>query len=112
MSIQLAERLNADCQCVSLDSGRLEAELERVSPGFHAEVMEGRPHLFSSSVAFVGAEHVARMARLVIAVERVVALPAYREHVWAGRRKRWHAKPRRAGSSSATTSILVTRARN
>ena len=47
MSIQLAERLNADCQCVSLDSGRLEAELERVSPGFHAEVMAGRPHLFS-----------------------------------------------------------------
>ena len=85
MSIQLAERLNADCQCVSLDSGRLEAELERVSPGFHAEVMAGRPHLFSSSVAFVGAEHVARMARLVIAVEQVVALPAYREHVlsWA-----------------------------
>jgi hypothetical protein len=36
-------------------------------------------------VAFVGAEHVARMARLVAAVERVVALPAYREHVlgWA-----------------------------
>lgn len=84
-SVQLAERLNADCQCVSLDSGRLEAELERVSPGFHAEVMEGRPHLFSSSVAFVGAEHVARMARLVAAVERVVALPAYRAHVlsWA-----------------------------
>jgi hypothetical protein len=25
----------------------LEAELERVSPGFHAEVMAGRPHLFS-----------------------------------------------------------------
>ena len=85
MSIQLAERLNADCHCVSLDSARLEAELERVSPGFHAEVMEGRPHLFSSSVAFVGAEHVRRMARLVAAVERVVALPAYRAHVlsWA-----------------------------
>ena len=84
-SIQLAERLNADCHCVSLDSGRLEVELDRVSPGFHAEVMEGRPHLFSSSVAFVSAEHVQRMARLVAAVERVVALPAYREHVlgWA-----------------------------
>jgi len=26
-SVQLAERLNADCQCVSLDSRRLEAEL-------------------------------------------------------------------------------------
>ncbi|MBI5109026.1 MAG: hypothetical protein HZA62_09790 [Rhodocyclales bacterium] len=95
-SIQLAERLNADCQCVSLDRGRLEVELERVSPGFHAEVMAGRPHLFSSSVAFVGAEHVARMARLVAAVERVVALPAYRAHVlsWAPESAR-HATPAR-----------------
>ena len=82
-SIELADRLNAGCQCVSLDRDGLEAELERVSPGFHAEVMAGRPHLFSSSVAFVSAEHVQRMARLVAAVERVVALPAYREHVLA-----------------------------
>ncbi|KAF0166095.1 MAG: hypothetical protein FD157_714 [Rhodocyclaceae bacterium] len=82
-SIELADRLNAGCQCVSLDRAGLEAELERVSPGFHAEVMAGRPHLFSDSVAFVSAEHVQRMARLVAAVERVVALPAYREHVLA-----------------------------
>ena len=84
-SIALADRLNADCHCVSLDSARLESELEKVSPGFHAEVMAGRPHLFSSSVAFVSAEHVGRMARLVAAVERVVALPAYAAHVlgWA-----------------------------
>lgn len=81
--IELADRLNADCHCVSLDSDSLEKELERVSPGFHDEVMAGRPHLFSSSVAFVSAEHVQRMARLVAAVERVVALPAYREHVLA-----------------------------
>jgi hypothetical protein len=82
-SIELADRLNADCHCVSLDRKGLEAELERVSPGFHDEVMAGRPHLFSDSVAFVSAEHVQRMARLVAAVERVVALPAWREHVLA-----------------------------
>ncbi|MCK9382830.1 MAG: hypothetical protein M0P95_17440 [Sulfuritalea sp.] len=82
-SIELADRLNAGCQCVSLDRAGLEAELERVSPGFHAEVMAGRPHLFSDSVAFVSAEHVRRMARLVAAVERVVALPAYAAHVLA-----------------------------
>jgi hypothetical protein len=80
-SIELADRLNADCHCASLDREGLEAELERVSPGFHDEVMAGRPHLFSDSVAFVSAEHVQRMARLVAAVERVVALPVYREHV-------------------------------
>ncbi|OHC63403.1 MAG: hypothetical protein A3H93_06295 [Rhodocyclales bacterium RIFCSPLOWO2_02_FULL_63_24] len=81
--IELADRLNAGCQCISLDSEGLGVELERVSPGFHEEVMAGRPHLFSSSVAFVGAEDVQRMARLVAAVERVVALPAYRDHVLA-----------------------------
>jgi hypothetical protein len=82
-SIELADRLNAGCHCISLDHAGLEAELERVSPGFHDEVMAGRPHLFASSVAFVSAEHVQRMARLVAAVERVVAMPAYREHVLA-----------------------------
>ena len=82
-SIELANRLNAGCHCVSLDHAGLEVELERVSPGFHDAVMAGRPHLFSDSVAFVSAEHVQRMARLVAAVERVVAMPAYREHVLA-----------------------------
>ena len=82
-SIELANRLNAGCQCVSLDRAGLGAELERVSPGFHDEVMAGRPHLFSDSMVFVSAEHVQRMARLVTAVERVVALPAYRDHVLA-----------------------------
>ncbi len=80
-SIELADRLNAGCDCVSLDRAALEAELERVSPGFHAEVMAGRPHLFAASAAFVSAEHVRRMARLVTAVERVVVVAAYREHV-------------------------------
>ena len=95
-SIELADRLNADCHCVSLDRKGLEAELERVSPGFHAEVMAGRPHLFSDSVAFVSAEHVQRMARLVAAVERVVALPAWREHVlaWAPQIARHPTAPR------------------
>ncbi|MDP2133584.1 MAG: hypothetical protein Q8J99_08250 [Sulfuritalea sp.] len=82
-SIELADRLNAGCDCVSLDSAGLEAELERVSPGFHDEVMAGRPNLFSASTVFVSEEHVRRMARLVAAVERVVAMPAYREHVLA-----------------------------
>ena len=82
-SIERADRLNAGCQCISLDSEGLEAELERVSPGFHAEVMAGRPHLFSASMVFVGAEDVRRMARLVAAVECVVALPAYVAHALA-----------------------------
>ena len=84
--IDIAARLNAGCHCTSLDRGRLGAELDRVSPGFHATVMAGRPHLFSNSLVFVGGEHVERMAALVRAIDRVVALPAYRDCVigWAG----------------------------
>ncbi|MDK9725460.1 MAG: hypothetical protein OEL88_11280 [Sterolibacteriaceae bacterium MAG5] len=79
----LAERLNAGCQCSSLDRERLRAELEHESPGFYAEVMEGRPHLFSAAMVFVGARHGRRMAEIVTAIERVVALSAYRDHVLA-----------------------------
>lgn len=78
-----AEQLNAGCQCASVDRAHLEAELERVSPGFHQEVMAGRPHLFADSMVFVSAAHLARMAELVRAIDRVVALPAFREHVLA-----------------------------
>lgn len=83
--IAVAERLNAGCQCTSLDSAQLEAELERVSPGFHDAVMADRPHLFASSMVFVSGDHAKRMALLAQAVERMVALPAYRQHVfgWA-----------------------------
>ena len=81
--VALADRLNAGCQCVSLDEGRLREELERQSPGFHAEVMEGRPYLFAHSMVFVGQVDVDRMAAVVAAVESVVRLPAYRERVLA-----------------------------
>ncbi|MBI4985548.1 MAG: hypothetical protein HZC24_09465 [Rhodocyclales bacterium] len=83
--VKLAARLNADCQCLSLDGERLRAELEHESPGFYAEVMEGRPHLFSGSMVFVGGNDAERMAELIAAIERVIALPEYRAHVsaWA-----------------------------
>jgi hypothetical protein len=82
---RIAEQLNAGCQCVSLDRARLRAELEHESPGFYAEVMEGRPHLFSDATVFVGARDAQRMAEVIAAIERVIALPAYRAHVsaWA-----------------------------
>ncbi len=80
-SVSRAEALNAGCQCLSLDRAHLAAELERVSPGFHDAVMDGRPHLFADSVVFVCAAHLQRMAELAAAMEQVSALPAYRAHV-------------------------------
>ncbi|MBI3524192.1 MAG: hypothetical protein HY066_06640 [Betaproteobacteria bacterium] len=79
--IALAEQLNIGCQCVSLDRDQLRAELENTSPGFYAEVIESRPHLFADSLVFVSGAHVHSMAATIAAIERVVALPAYQAHV-------------------------------
>ena len=81
--IALADRLNAGCHCESLDRARLDSELERASQGFNELVMAQRPHLFSSSVTFVGDEHIRQMAALIAAIEQVVAMPAYQAHVLA-----------------------------
>ena len=83
--VQIAASLNDGCHCATLDRTRLRAELEHESPGFYHAVMEGRAHLFSDTMVFVGAQDAQRMADLVAAIERVVALPAYRAHVsnWA-----------------------------
>lgn len=48
-----------------------------------AELLAERPHLFSETTVSVPAPDLARMAELIAAVERVVALPAWRERVGA-----------------------------
>jgi hypothetical protein len=82
-----AEALNAGCQCVSLDRQALLDALARDprDGALQALLAESRPHLFADSMAFVSARHVAAMAAVVAAIERVVALPAWEEMVlgWA-----------------------------
>lgn len=81
----LAARLNADCQCVSLDRAALHRELENAPDGASlvAMIESDRPHLFSGSAVFVSEINIRRMAELIAAVESVIALPAYIEHVLA-----------------------------
>lgn len=81
----LAERLNLDCQCVSLDRQALRHELLHAPDGeLLARMIEAdRPHLFSDSTVFVSEENIRRMAALIAAVESVARLPAYAEHVLA-----------------------------
>ena len=81
----LAARLNSDCQCLSLDREALARALGHAPDGeaLAAMIAADRPHLFSSATVFVSGEHVQRMAQIVAAVEKVVALPAYRQHVLA-----------------------------
>ncbi len=80
-----AEALNASCQCVSLDRQALVGALARDprDGALQALLAESRPHLFAESMAFVSARHVARMAEVVAAIERVVALPAWQDAVLA-----------------------------
>ena len=80
----VAELLNRGCACISVDHRSLQRALENGNGTFsHAELLATRPHLFSDSMVFVSTAHLARMARIIALLERVVALPAYRERVLA-----------------------------
>ena len=81
--LDIAERLNRGCQCVSLDHERLRAELERDprDGALLATINATRPHIFADSVAFVAARHLDSMADIIAAVEKVVALPAWQSRV-------------------------------
>jgi glutathione synthase/RimK-type ligase-like ATP-grasp enzyme len=94
-----AEQLNRECQCITLDREALRAELQRGEAGadLYGMIAEGRPHLFSDSAVFLGEDCIRRMAEVIAAVERVVALPAWPERVlaWAPAAARY--APKAAG---------------
>ena len=79
------QALNAGCFCVSLDQDALGKALEAEfgSPEIVQLVRERCPYLFSARPVFVSHRHIDKMARVVKAVESVVALPAYRDFVLA-----------------------------
>jgi len=84
-AFSIAEVLNRDCRCVSVDLHALRSELERdlQCRGLTLALVESHPHLFSAVPVFVSGAQVRHMAAIIRAVESVVALPAYREHVLA-----------------------------
>ena len=79
------DALNRECFCLSLDAPTLAQALDVAlgQPGLSAMVRERCPFLFSAQPVFVAAPQVQRMARVVQAVEAVVALPAFRAQVLA-----------------------------
>ncbi|MFN3566685.1 MAG: hypothetical protein ACK4V1_11960 [Burkholderiaceae bacterium] len=79
------ERLNSDCFCLSLDRDALVRTLDEAfgSPELARLVHEDRPSLFAAQPVFVATPQVRRIAEVIRAVESLVALPAYREHVLA-----------------------------
>lgn len=76
-------RLNDNCYCVSLDTATLhEALLSQLgSPQLVALIEERCPYLFAARPIFISAWQTAQMEALTRAVESVVALPAYRQHI-------------------------------
>ncbi len=78
-----AAALNRDCVCVSVDHEALRHALEEGEGVSYADLTATRPHLFSDTMVFVGEAQLRRMADLIAAIEQVVALPAYRERVFA-----------------------------
>ena len=82
---QVSERLNRKCFCISLDSETLRQALnsELGSAELMALMEERCPTLFSAQPVFISDSQAKLMADVVSAVEAVVALPAYREHILA-----------------------------
>ena len=77
----MIETLNRDCFCVSLDREALRRALQAdpASSGLHDLIEQRCPHLFASLPLFISRDHVRAMREVIGAVERVVALPDYRE---------------------------------
>ncbi len=79
------EVLNSECFCVSLDTAALRQALESEigQPGLFELIQQRCPYLFAARPVFVSHTHMTRMARVVQAIESVVALPTYRDEVLA-----------------------------
>lgn len=74
-----AQSLNHSCYCKTLNKEVLQQQLDRdpsVS-GIMADLMQSRPHLFSSTVVFVSPETKQHISEAIEVLERVIAHPAY-----------------------------------
>ena len=74
------EALNRMCCCLSLDEGALRRGLEADlgTRGLARVMVETHPHLFAALPVYVSRNHVEQMARVIEAVETVVATTVFR----------------------------------
>ena len=79
-----AVSLNQACLCNSLNHDGLQRALDAGrNPSLPPGGLTTPPHLFSDSRVFVGENDLKFMADLIAAIERVIALPAWREMAFA-----------------------------
>lgn len=76
--LSTAELLNQACYCRSLDTQRLQQELDRGLPGLAVDIVQTRPHLFAATAVFLARPAYQALAEAIAAIEQVIALPAYR----------------------------------
>jgi hypothetical protein len=96
---RLAPGLNAACQCIWLDRGRLSTRLEQ-GLGAAGALLDSRPGLVAGSVVFVDAQDARSMDRTTALIERALASPAYARQVEA------HAPPIARGSHATVGGAL------
>lgn len=78
-----AEQLNRDCHCLALNRAQLCRALAKEPNGesLIRMICEERPYLISGVAVFVAAASQQKQADIIAAIERVIELPAYQEHV-------------------------------
>ena len=79
--MSLAQALNLGCLCRTLNPGRLREQLE-TDPSLKGMVdglAATHPHLFSETAVFLDPTVRTALGRAIAAIERVIALPAYRQ---------------------------------
>jgi len=80
---QIEDALNRDCFCIEVDRKKLHRDLEihLAESGLPPQLLDVHSHLFADSPVFLWQGHVAKMQRLIQAVESVAQNEAYREAV-------------------------------
>lgn len=83
--MNLADTLNLQCMCLTLDPQRLREQFEKAPglEGFASTLATTHPHLFSQTAVFLDPDVHSTLAKSIAAIERVVALAAYQEAVLA-----------------------------
>lgn len=74
-----AERLNADCHAAGLNQAALQQVLQAQGDAWYRLIKERCPHLFADAAVFITAVQLQQMHDVISAVERVVALPGWRD---------------------------------
>lgn len=80
---QKARQLNSQCHCVSLnrEAIRMELSQQQDDNNLYQMIIEDRPNLFAESAVFVTDTCIKKQQEIIIAVESVIALPAYQQRV-------------------------------